>query len=389
MRSMIIFRTALTVLTTVLSVSLLHAAKSDIDYDKMDRDLRIMEKIISTIVSEEDVAGYFGSQRVKGVYLEGYGVVFMVPRAARIRVFKGSETPDAEESFKKIREKLTDFFSSYADAIKQVKATDWITLVVNPPTRSSVWAIPSPPLAPVLAPREKQEKVEAFKPYPFIMSVRKSDITRYRENKIDLKQFSRTVLYSPIGGKSKDYVSASMFKDITVMRKILETVIEDHLNSSLSSESIQGTYLKDYGVLFTVYAGHFSAISVFVGVEDVLPALEVPIIDKKSERIEDVRVTILNKKRKSEESRVKQDEERIEKLTDELIEVIGDYGHTIRDLKPNDQIVILYSSSGRRLKLRGILSLMLTVRFKDIVDYSQGKITLEVLKGRVVSRSFE
>lgn len=414
-----------------------------IDYDKMDRDLRIMEKVISMVLSEEDLK-YFKPQKVKGAYLEDYGVVFMVPitsTSSFLRSVRSEKEQTVEESFKKIREKLTDFASSYADAIKQMKPNDWITMVVNPSSRARLGIIYE--FDRVLSLSRGVTVVgeeEGFKPFSFIMSVRKSDITSYREGAMTIDQFSEAVLYSPIGAESEDYMTPKMQKDIEILRGILETVLEDHLNTSFTSESIQGTYLRDYGVLFTVNAG--SAISLSTAVYDIrieppalpeikvgdiklgidltgvkaiadsLKALKVDSLKVLQKQVQEkyrteVEKLILQSQQKNLENtrlrlgwltdqqlslaqkRTEEDKEKIEKLVDLLINVIGDYGHTIRELNPEDQIAILFSSSGYRAGTSGTVNLMLTAQYSDILDYSKGRITLDVFKSKVISRTFE
>lgn len=427
----------------------------EIDYEKMDDVLHVMENVISMLLSEEDLI-YFKPEKVKGAYLEDYGVVFMVPLTSpttsflRSRTVRSEKEQTVEESFKKIREILTDFASSYTVAINQMKPNDWITMVVNPSTTSSnarifyefdrVLTLSRGVSRGETVVREE----EGFKPYSFIMSVRKSDVTSYREESITMEQFSEAVLYSPIGAQSEDYMTPKMQKDIEILSGILETVLEDHLNTSLSSESIQGTYLKDYGVLFTVNAG--SAISLSTGVSGIqikppaiplielievgdlklgigvtgdkakadsldalltdslkvlqklaqakyLPEVEKLILESQQMNLENTRLRLewLTDQQVSlaQQKRTEEDKEKIEKLIDVLVDVIGDYGHTIRDLNQNDQIAVLFSSSGYRAGTSGTVNLMLTAQYSDILDYSKGRITLDVFKSKVISRTFE
>jgi len=450
-------------------VSYLEQAQAQaIDYDKMDGDLRIMEKVISMVLSEEDLI-YFKPQKVKGAYLEDYGVVFMIPLTSTTSFLRSSRSitvrskieqlqkqeqkqqqqqeqqsqegqqkdQTVEESYKKIREILTDFASSYAVAINQMKPNDWITMVVNPSTTGSNVSLYyefDRALTFSRGATVVREEV-GFKPFSFIMSVRKSDVTSYREETMTMEQFSEAVLYSPIGAQSEDYMTPKMQKDIEILSGILETVLEDHLNTSLYSESIQGTYLKDYGVLFTVNAG--SAISLSTGVYDIqikppaIPEIKVGDITINAQlykakadtlealladslktlqklqretyrteleksrlqvrqqyedlqrRLTDMEVSIVKEKQTVE------DKEKIDKLIDVLVDVIGDYGHTIRDLNQNDQIAILFSSSGYRAGTSGTVNLMLTAQYSDILDYSKGRITLDGFKSKVISRTFE
>ncbi|KPK94886.1 hypothetical protein AMJ80_05285 [bacterium SM23_31] len=416
-----------------------------IDYEKMDEDLSVMENVISMLLSEEDLI-HFKPEKVKGAYLEGYGVVFMVPITSTtsflrpVRPERSEKEQTVEESFKKIREILTDFASSYGAIIKQIKRNDWITMVVNPSSRGNVAFLYQE--AFTLSRAAVVGEREGFRPFSFIMSVRKSDITSYREEVMTIDQFSEAVLYSPIGAQSEDYMTPKMQKDIEILSGILETILEDHLSTSLSSESIQGTYLKDYGVLFTVNAG--SAISLSTGTSynieikpPALPEIEVgdiklgidvtgaktkadslialltdslKVLQKlaQAKYLPEVEKLILESQQMNLENtrlrlewltdqqvffarakRTEEDKEKIEKLIDVLVDVVGDYGHTIRELNANDQIAILFSSSGYRAGTSGTVNLMLTARYSDILDYSKGRITLDVFKSKVISRTFE
>ncbi|MFC1513408.1 hypothetical protein ACFL5P_00190 [candidate division KSB1 bacterium] len=414
MRSNRLKQVIISILVIMLAVPAAWAFQAaKIDYEKMDSDLRIMEKILNTMLTGSEDTGsgrwsVYSSANVKGAYLEDYGVVFMVPLGTNTYIISEGETDKIESRREEFKEKLIEFLSSYADAIKQVNPNDWITIVVNPSSSLMNYYVVAGNISGGYRYDTRANtiriggKEDENKPKPFILSVRKSDITAVRGNTMEMDEFSDKVNFSEIGNNSDPDLQG----DIKIMRGILETVLEDKLESSLPSESVQGTYLKDYGVLFTVNAG--SANSYWLGSGGVLSwsvtdpgGVIVERIKDYNVNIDSIKAIVDVKVEKGEYDKAKDvyslafsssgevDEEKIAELTDTMIEVLGDFGHTMRNLSESDQVSILFSSSGYKAGTKGNINLMVMVEYGDIIKYSNGELSLEAFKERVISRSFD
>jgi len=415
-------------LAPVLALALLvpaAGAQTTIDYDQMDRDLRIMEKVLGTVLDEEDISGFFRASKIKGVYLEPYGVVFMMNMSSRSH--SGEKAVKAKETFDLLREELNGFLLDYTGVIKQLKPGDWITIVANASGTSGYYVGYADIEFDVVT---SVEKKELFKPYSFIMSVKKSGVDGARKANMSVGQFADRVSFTPIGAGSEKYVSEKMHRDITIMTTIMETALEEKLDESFSRDSFQGTYLKGYGVLFTVNPGNalsirlepnyifrggsFGSSGVIEVLRDKKGVTTVKVKDLEKEidqKIAEIKAKSAEEKKKQKEEEKKivvgvrpsriysleekdiTDEkagERVKNLIQGLTEAIGDYGHTIRDMQPDEQIAVLFTSSSRYWGgSGGAFNLMLTVAYRDVLAYSRGNITLEAFKEKVTATTFK
>ena len=106
------------------------ASLADIDPQRMQRDIRIMEGILSNQNLYYDVPD--GSDfRARGLYLEGYGVLFVAAGPA-----PGTERWDKKlsqaELLAAIRDLLAEFLGDYAGTIGQLDQDDRITVCYRP-----------------------------------------------------------------------------------------------------------------------------------------------------------------------------------------------------------------------------------------------------------------
>ncbi|MFC1556407.1 hypothetical protein ACFL6I_07615 [candidate division KSB1 bacterium] len=377
-------------------------AQTTFDFEKMERDLTIAEKVLDELLSEAEINQYYRMSGVKGVYVGSYGAVIMMNMSPRRITTETSD--DAEAAFDLLQTTLAGFMLDYASVMRQVKEYDWVTLVVNRPDGGgSDFMIYSDARIAVLS--EEARTGERFQPYPFIMTARKSEIDRASRSDTSPEQFRSSVSIARIGGGESD-ARNRMNRSINIMNSILEATLEGDHGVNFSSNRFQGTYLDGYGVLFIVS----SRGSLTFAVPDIpYGIIEGAFADAQerlagiNERIVDVQVgelqrrlneaynrTIGESEREREQEQFKRDQERANVLITSLTEAIGDYGHTIRGLEPDENITIFFTSnnivSGSSA---GRFSLMLTATYKDILDYSRGAINLDTFKTRVRASTFE
>ncbi|MFC1477779.1 hypothetical protein ACFL6L_04865, partial [candidate division KSB1 bacterium] len=408
------------------------AAQGGFDHEKMDRDLTIMEKVLATTLEDNDISSYIRTSNIKGVYLEGYGVVFIMNASATHRsreLFQADAAANMESAFKNMRETLNEFFYDYAGVIKQLETSDYISIVVNM-EENRVY------LAGFYTEIAEEEKQEEFKPYPFFMSVRKSAVDAARNNNTPLATFKNQVTFTGLGDESSESGSASMQKNIKIMKSILETALEEKLDTDISKDRLLGTYLQDYGALFVINSGSFSinfvgggggsfgyALSSNLGEIEIFTdeiAGTVKIMGKKNvaelekeiqAALKDVEKKLEEKEKELADAKGKKDamivtikegelepvkiiarsgEKKLETVVQALTEIIGDYGHTMRGLKPTDKFSIMYTGlSGFSTGRSGGMNLLLTATYKDILDYANNRISLETFKERVIASTYE
>ena len=274
--------------------------QTKIDYEAMNRDLRIMEKILGSLLADDN--NYIGVGEIKGIYLDNYGVVFNVPiyrKATEQAAIKLQTPPDDPQARAQIEKKVNEevqrieiskllrststlrssikvFFGSYADVIKQLEPNDVITVfAIAQEGRGGAVSIKSGDIEDIRMRGSAGNEVAlmidgkivqnpVFGGFAekllnsFLMSVKKDDITRYRKKSISLSKFYEAVSYAAISGSNitGTAISKDLATDIKVMKGIIETVLEDTLRTSIPSQSVQSAYLKNYGILYFVDVGY-------------------------------------------------------------------------------------------------------------------------------------
>jgi len=376
---------------------------SKFDYEKMERDLRIMEKVIDTIINDELEGNIklYSTNRTMGVYLEEYGVIFMVPANSSSFVFSITEAHDLKEKRErpergeievtvetkgeedddigvtlKLKESLMDFLATYADAIKQLRDDDNITIFVNAPRKSGFTLISETYTRAYALVEGKKDKIVKHLE-PFALSVKKYDVKRLRQRNIGLEEFKEKVQFSRFGENEKR--SPEMTEDIKILITILETALEEHFETKMGNSFIQGTYLDNFGVLFTVdmnrlnlwMSSKFTPVSRFMRESRVVTG----IARRNDEKKEDIDF-----------------KEIIGELKDISCEIIADFGHTLRNLK-NDEKVYLFVSSRNGFHMSSYdedvkSNFMMIVEKENIERYRNGTIDFEDFKDRAVFKEF-
>ncbi|MFC1492404.1 hypothetical protein ACFL6O_00470 [candidate division KSB1 bacterium] len=400
----------------IMFASSASAWQGGIDFERMEKDLRISEDILKRLISDESSKEFFYESSVKGVYLDDHGVVFLVPMVNR--EYSDERAVRARENHKKFQDNLVDFLSTYAAVIKQVRPDDKITIVATPSHNISTNYYYAVALNYADASERREER---FTPLPFIMSAKKSDIDRFRNGDLNQAQFKNTVSITEMGNGGDAYVSKDLLKAIKIMKTIFEISIEDQFKKTISSEYIQGTYIKDYGVIYTINTGSSISVpmpTIAAGTTIEGITMSVPKVGEAKAKVEIVyqaQVKQLENALKAQEVQLKakmgkavsrsdeaysylraisdsQDkttnEEYLQQLLDVFMEALAEYGHTLRGLDPAESVSILYNSRGYRMRIQGNQNLMLSAKYSDIQAFSRGSLSMEQFKDRVTARIY-
>ncbi len=105
-----------------------------VDRAKMQRDVRIMEGVLSELLSGNDV--FEDHADVSGMYFDGYGVLFLVERPRVIvRVRHGnrtvSRTESGDEETTKLKEHIEAFYGDYAKNLGLLSDDERVTVRVQ------------------------------------------------------------------------------------------------------------------------------------------------------------------------------------------------------------------------------------------------------------------
>jgi len=278
-----------------------------------------------------------------------------------VRDFLEGDKEKIIEEEKKAVETLKDnislFFINYISAIGQLNPQDRIAVLVD----LSDWNI--------------MDSADGF----LTGWVTKQDVDRYRQDRSKESELKNKI----------NFQLASSDSDIDMDINILSEIFDRAMDSSTwwGKSNNNGIYINGLGALlfmdipsnyYVLNADGENLISIVRGrtYEDAVTAF-VPGKEKSA------------KKEKGESA-----EERIQKVQDELFELMASYGHTVR-LKSQESIVLNIDLGRRSLfmnyngKTDKIPSrLILQLKKQDLDEYNRGVITLDALKKRLVRQTY-
>jgi hypothetical protein len=331
-------------------------SSSNINWTRMQRDLDIMESVLNKLLTPSSPAWGLWGGKTRGVYFEGYGVVFQVnygghqlyvlsdrklseslqqvekklrqvekklsevnPRQESedvlvLRSIDNLEEAESEtdmaERLENLKEQLTEFFGNYADAIGQLKDSDRITVLVNLGNDHTF------NIAPLLSQRITSNQISLLE-----ATVKKSDIIEFRRGRINENEFRTRVSFSERSQNS------NAKKSLDIMAEIMEKALSRKYHNDFGAENIsRGIRLEGLGVLFFMK-----------GVLDD-KMLKSPINFYLDKYLGGQEVKIIKKDR--EQKSKKRLHELLDGFKNALVEVVGDYGHTLRSLQPTEYVVV-------------------------------------------------
>ncbi|MFQ5639848.1 MAG: hypothetical protein ACE5IR_17860 [bacterium] len=376
-----------------------NAKGKKINWTRMQRDLDIMEGILDEIFSSGPSGLGISSNGSRGLYFNGYGVVFQIDisnfqilaldhlaaleKAEQVvqeqvgvpappspdsevvivrgknRTILTKEDLSTEKQIKRLKQQCMEFFSDYSDAIGQLHPTDRVTVLIH-----------LGQMHPLFAVRVKDRKKSEQSPSDLEVTAKKSDIIDFRKGKLTAKAFHNRIAFNErYPGKQKD-------RTIHIMANILNTALNyEHRSGLRSSSRNRGIYLDGLGALFLLKSQ----------LVDVGAAYDLEITDALAREEFEKYVTSGSKVRKR---RKRNTGEKVEKslsgLKDDLIELVGDYGHTLRQLKQTEHVVITVDFRSRWRRYSKIPNqLILKVQKQDLDKYDRGTFTLAQLRKQV------
>jgi len=274
-----------------------------------------------------------------------------------------------DKSVERLKSQLVKFLGNYADAIGQISPDQWIMVMVNFSGNTPMVSVPA-----LLAEATAGETGGMNR---LVARVKKRDIVEYRRGSIDLSTFRKRVKFEEPGPSAED-------TDLDIFVEIMKTVVEKRFgSSSLAAEDLQGFYVDDRGAVIMLRARP--------GFWIVAP--EVSSILSKGKRGETT-ITVARAPRaargrsaKAREEDARRGKEALEKYKKQVVEILADFGHTLRRIGPDGWIVVVsdiqpdwVSSERQRLVCK--------VRKRDIAAYNRRTIDLAAFSKRVVWREF-
>ncbi|MBO6584813.1 MAG: OmpH family outer membrane protein [Gracilimonas sp.] len=320
----------------------------DFDTNRMNRDIKIMENILGEMFKTQFTSnegtvqvrsqGYtiFGSGssgNVKGTYIPGYGVIFMIPATSnRYIISSGSSgsnrqvvfqysSDDSDRTIDKesVTTRIGEFLQDYASTIGQLKNNESILVIYGSANatgnRTAVYSI-----------RGDEEDRPSSLPV-ISVSAKKSDLDAFRSGRINSEALQSRLSVSTSEDKER--------LDLKVLGNIFGTALgegdgnEYHL---ISSNSLSYMYLDNFGALYSLdlHRGHGLSGTLRLGY------LNNSLSEEKEKEVQDLRVELEKREQKLNET--------LEQEYDELVaktkEFIIDYGRTLSSLEDDQYLLV-------------------------------------------------
>ena len=382
------------ILLGALMLAPLAARAESPDVQRMHRDLGIAEAILLQLQGGQDL--HFANP-VRGVYLKGYGAVFLsAGRNPNLLVALVGTPEEQAEAAKKtpandfavFKEQTTEFFRSYADAIGQMGEDEHVTVLSGDLGRGTPGALgwmgwgrgrskrmvgrmfglaapgdsagphpegaktfesqTHPPGGSGAGPKPEddlflrvQRELEATAPEPVIFegSVEKGDLRALHRGHLSEEDFARRITWQ------QHRPDPEAAKQVDIMAGILDKALAGEGQGQ--GFRCSGVYHEGLGALFFINLGFskvFSSLNPgrFDRTRPVMPQIEA----------------------------VTDEQEGLIKA--ELVKAVAEYGHTL-PLKPREYLVVEVHSGGPP---KMCIDLLLRVRQDELDAYRKGTLNL-------------
>ena len=390
------FHQVFAIVTAFCLFNMASASAAEIDRERMQQDLDIMEGILQSLHAQttSNLAGIHREPQIRGLYFENYGVIFHIEEKRSSGMVVDVDVRRLREKRVGVQERLAEFLGTYADGIRQLQDEDRITILVRHKSLSRFglsageldffWKshpFPTDELPKLQAELERlspdsltsrRDKLRAIRmrrleaelsePVYTEVTVKKRDIVAHRRERIDVAEFRKRIV-------SREHrPHASTMKKIVVMANILDKMIKLPDHPVPYSNKTLGIYRAGLGALF--------------------------FVKERSGYLAEYRRAIYKELRSPSHSRRQgregtADSQLRDRLKEDLIEVVGDYGYTLRTLKPEEYIVVevrfLTGLRSASLKRQGLI---LKVKKKDVDAYSRGDLDLAAFRQKVDIREY-
>ncbi|MCG8604575.1 hypothetical protein MJD09_06180 [bacterium] len=380
-RQLLIRRSSFLAVTIVLLLCVVTLAQAQstrkINWERMHRDLDIMESILNKLLTPSASEWDIWSSNPRGLYFKGYGVVFQVdtdgPHQAVwdakkqalekqlielkarsqqndklvTEISRKLEVPNYSTNFsaslEAVKAQLVEFFGTYADAIGQLRRTERITVLAKLRGNNSYSDLIG------------VSSISGYNPvYMLEASARKSDIIEYRRGRMSEQDFRQSVFFEE---RMEDDAQT---KNLEIMASIMKTALNKKYHKTFGADgNVNGIHLDGLGVLFFM-KGNLNE-----------PSLELPELIDLSRKNETVVISTGSKRARRSPRKSRQT---LREYKDALIQVVGDYGHTLRTVKSTEHVVVAINFRDSWGPEDVPKRLIMKIRKRDLDRYNRGTI---------------
>lgn len=331
------------------------SAQNSVDANRMNRDINIMENILQELfrtrwegrgnrVSVAPAGNlFFGGRRdIRGTYLPGYGVIFMIPggppgfvtysdtedgKSFSYSFQYSSGDAENEVNEESIIRRIREFLRDYGSTIGQLADDEKIMVIYNTRHRDrgvSFFGFSG-----------EEKEIEQL---PTISVVaQKSDLQAYRSGSVNADQLDSRISVSTVEEDAKELL------DLKVMANIFETALKEQDEKSFRiSGSVNYLNLDNFGALFFFDTRYSSSAGSFF-----LRSVSAPGFSRSGDEEQKARIEVKNAieaKLKETKERQQEQAEEMKKAYDTFLsnikEYLVDYGRTLSSVGSDQYIMI-------------------------------------------------
>lgn len=381
------------------------AFSQNIDTNRMNRDINIMENILSELfkaqisTSENGTVivngrSYFNISSTRGTYMPGFGIIFMVPSPNNFEYSVSSggrrtsysfyyDSDEGEEGLKVDQESITtrieEFLRDYGSTIGQLKNDERVMVIYGSKSTYN-----SRTLAYRLSTSQSSASDKKEEDLPIIsVSAKVSDLNNYRSGKINADNFSNRLAVAT--SENKEYL------DLKVMGNIFETALTDQAKESFQlSGRVDYMMLDNFGALYSLDVRYNDLRGAATLLRTLGTGRRIPYNNVDTQRILFEQAQNNKGKEQSEaddlEQRKKELEENIATAYSNLVvnikEYMIDYGRTLNSLNSDQFLLLSININGRQENIPGRLDVQIKKSVFDQLD--KGSISREQALQKVV-----
>jgi hypothetical protein len=347
----------------MVGLSSLHA--QDINRDRMQRDINIMESVLEEMFksewSTEDGAGKLTgvtmhgkgliwatneNNTVEGSYFTEYGALFMITGSKPVIVNLGNNknatgyfnsavgttNSRVEINRESIVNRISEFLMDYASNIKQLEPNDKVSVVYKANNVDQLLTISI---------NDSLDKVDTKSVPSVFASATVRDLQAYRKGQIDESSFTDRLRINDIDPKDESE------RKLRIMSKILQTTFDDDQSDNFKISDVSHTYLEGFGAIFKSKASYGSG---FFGLNIAFSKIR-DRLKKMTETDSSMSASISgdNTSWSSDDDTNNKTREEIETAYDTFVsilkETVVDYGQTLSSVQSDENILISLSVS--------------------------------------------
>jgi hypothetical protein len=340
---------------------------------EIQRDVNILETVLCQVLGQGESSRFWGGS-CRGMYLEGFGIIFNVPYGSHFHGLAvapkawsakssgsaagsrnlaetvyaavedsrsdSSRAEQQEQQRRQVKKDLVHFFTSYAGAVRGLAQGEVVAVMID-------WADESAFFGPSPASADDRH---------FYASVSQEKLAQLRQ----MQNPETAIQFRDKTG------TADLDRELDIFENILDKAMAGPENGDvpMPRKSIRSMYLPGYGVVMMMNLQHFGGLA-------------IPAIAK---------VTGVFKVPEAAKSKTDNQAKRLAALKESLLDVLTRFGGSLRSLKADESMFIQVDLSNDFEEAGQSFSCK--VRMADIEQVYAGKVTAAAFKNAVQMRDF-